>query len=209
VQPIQAVSHRYAAPKLPFIKEALDKLIQSNQLVRVNEPTCWISNMVVRERPASATKPAKVRICLDPSQTVNKAIMRPVYPMPTLEENIHRFNQGKIFSVFYIKDAFQTIALTHESSLLTTMNTPWGCYCWTRLPFGVSSAPEEFQRHLRDALCGLDSVVNIADDVLVVGKGESLADATRVHDNTVINLRNRLSQHKLNPDKLNPDKIKF
>ena len=162
--------------------------------------------MVVRERPASATKPAKVRICLDPFQTVNKAIMRPVYPIPTLEENIHRFNQGKIFSVFDIKDAFQTIELTHESSLLMTMHTPWGRYRWTRLSFGVSSAPEEFQRRLHDALCGLDGVVNIADDILVVGKGESLADATRDHDNTVINLLNRLSQHNL---KLNPDKIKF
>ena len=69
--------------------------------------------------------------------------MRPVYPIPTLEENIHRFNQGKIFSVFDIKDAFQTIELTHECSLLTTMHTPWGRYHWTRLPFGVSSAPEE------------------------------------------------------------------
>ena len=95
VKPIQAVPHRYAAPKLPIIKEALDKLIETGQLVRVNEPTPWISNMVVRERPASATKPAKVRICLDPSQTVNKAIIRPVYPIPTLEENIHRFNQAK------------------------------------------------------------------------------------------------------------------
>ena len=84
MKPIQAVPHRYAAPELPIIKEALDKLIETGQLVRVNEPTPWISNMVVRERPASATKPAKVRICLDPSQTVNKAIIRPVYPIPTL-----------------------------------------------------------------------------------------------------------------------------
>ena len=68
--------------------------------------------MVVRECPASATKPAKVRICLDPSQTVNKAIIRPVYPIPTLEENIHRFNQAKVFSTFDIKDAFQALKLT-------------------------------------------------------------------------------------------------
>ena len=75
VRPIQAPPHRYLAPKIPIIKEALDKLIETGQLVRVTEPTLWISNMVVRERLASATKPAKVRICLDPSQTVNKAII--------------------------------------------------------------------------------------------------------------------------------------
>ena len=96
--------------------------------------------MVVRERQASATKPAKVRICLDPSQTVNKAIIRPVYPIPTLEENIHRFNQAKVFSTFDIKDAFQAITLTKESSMMTTMHAPWGRYRWTRLPFGISSA---------------------------------------------------------------------
>ena len=206
VKPIQAVPHCYAAPKLPIIKEALDKLIETGQLVRVNEPTPWISNMVVRERPASATKPAKVRICLDPSQTVNKAIIRPVYPIPTLEENIHCFNQAKIFSVFDIKDAFQTIELMDESSLLTTVHTPWGRYRWTRLPFGISSAPEEFQRRLHDILCGLQGVVNIADDIIVVGRGESLAEATLDHDRTVMYLLHRLSQHNL---KLITDKIKF
>lgn len=55
VKPIQVPPNRYAAPKLPIIKGALDKLIQTGQLVRVKEPTAWISNMVVRERPASAT----------------------------------------------------------------------------------------------------------------------------------------------------------
>ena len=117
-----------------------------------------------------------------------------------------QFNQAKIFSAFDINDAFQTIELTHESSLLTTMHTPWGRYRWTRLPFGVSSAPEEFQWRLHDVLCGLDSVVNIADDIIVIGRGESQADATRDHDHSVINLLNRLSQHNL---KLNSDKIKF
>ena len=161
--------------------------------------------MVVRERPSTATKPAKVRICLDPSQTINKAIIRPVYPIPTLEENIHCFNQAKIFSVFDIKDAFQTIELTEESSMLTTLHTPWGRYHWTRLPFGVSAAPEEFQRRLHDILCEIDGVVNIADDIIVIGRGETLTEATRDHV-TVKNLLSRLSQHNL---KINPDKIKF
>lgn len=87
------------------------------------------------------------------------------------------------------------------------MHTPWGHYRWTRLPLGISSVPEEFQRRLHDVLCGIEGMGNIADDIIVVvGWGESLAASTRDHDHTVINLLNRLSQHKL---KLNPDKIKF
>ena len=102
---IQAAPHRYAAPKLPIIKDALDKLIRTGQLVRVNAPTPWISNMVVGERPATTTKPAKVRICLDPSQTVNKAILRPVYPSlctaaPPLKKNWERASDLPLIIVF-------------------------------------------------------------------------------------------------------------
>lgn len=129
-----------------------------------------------------------------------------MYPIPTLEENIHHFHRAKIFSTFDIKDAFQTIKLTDESSFLTTMHTPWGRYRWTRLPFGISSAPEEFQRRLHDILCGMEGVINIADDIIMVGHGESLADAHVDHDKTVFELLKRLSQHNL---KLNSDKIKF
>lgn len=43
MKPIQAPPHCYAAPKLPIIKESLDKLIKTGQLVWVNEPTPWIS----------------------------------------------------------------------------------------------------------------------------------------------------------------------
>ena len=57
----------------------------------------------------------------------------------------NRFYKAKHFSTFDIRDAFQTIKHNEESSILTTMHTPWGHCRWTRLPFGVSSAPEEFQ----------------------------------------------------------------
>ena len=52
----------------------------------------------------------------------------------------------------------------------------------------------------------MEGVVNIADDIIVIGRGESLADAHVDHDNTVFELLKRLSQHN---HKLNPDKIKF
>ena len=86
------------------------------------------------------------------------------------------------------------------------MHTPWGYYRWTRLPLGISSAPEEFQRSIHDVLCGLEGVVNIADDIIVVGWCKTLSEATHDHDCTVIELMDRLSLHGL---RLNRDKIKF
>ena len=69
VKPIQAAPHRYAAPKI---------LTQVNWCVLIPWMCVlipWMSNIVIHERPASATKPAKVRICLEPSQTINKAMI--------------------------------------------------------------------------------------------------------------------------------------
>ena len=129
-----------------------------------------------------------------------------MYPIRTLEENLHHLHQAKLFSTFDIRDAFQTIKLTEETSKLTTMHTPWGRYRWTRLPFGISSAPEEFQRRLRDVLLGMEGVLNTADVIIVIGRGETLQAATVDHYSIVVKLLNRLTQHNL---KLNPDKIKF
>ena len=42
--------------------------------------------------------------------------------------------------------------------------------------------PEEFQQRPHDELYGLEGVVTIADDIIVIGQGESLGDATQDHD---------------------------
>ena len=86
------------------------------------------------------------------------------------------------------------------------MHTPRGRYRWTRLPFGISSAPEEFQRRIHDVLFGLEGVVNIADDIIMVGRGKTLSEATHDHDRVVIELMDRLSWHGL---RLYPGIIKF
>ena len=90
--------------------------------------------------------------------------------------------------------------------MMTTMHTPWGRYRWTRLPFGISSAPEEFQRRIHDVLCGMDEIINIADDIIVMGWGKYPQAAIHGHGKNVLALLRRSTQHKL---KLNPNKIKF
>ena len=40
----------------------------------------------------------------------------------------------------------------------------------TSLLIGISSAPAEFQSRLDDVPCGLEGVINIADDITVAGR---------------------------------------
>ena len=49
-------------------------------------------------------------------------------------------------------------------------------------------------------------VLNIGDNIIVIGRGDSIDQAALDHDKTVLELLRRLTSHNL---KLNPDKIRF
>ena len=72
-QPIQVPTHRTPVAKRQKEKEAIDRYVQLGILKPVTEPTPWCSNMLIRETPK------KFRVCIDPSQTINKVIQRPIF----------------------------------------------------------------------------------------------------------------------------------
>ena len=74
VQPVQMPVHRIPVAKQECKKQALDRYIEQGVIVKVNKPTAWCSNELIRETPK------KFRVCIDPSQTVNKAIHCPKHP---------------------------------------------------------------------------------------------------------------------------------
>ena len=82
-------------------------------------------------------------MCLDPTD-LNRAIKRPIYPLPTIEEVLPKLNNAKVFSLLDAKNGYWHVELDEKSSYITTFNTPIGRYRWLRLPFCVCSASEEY-----------------------------------------------------------------
>ena len=97
-------------------------------------------------------------------QDLNRAIQREHYPLPTIEDIATRLHGAKVFSVLDVRKGFWHIELDEPSSYLTTFHTPFGRYRWKRMPFGISSAPEVFQRRMHELIEGLQGVEVIADD---------------------------------------------
>ena len=60
--------------------------------------------------------------------------------------------------------------MSPESSKLTTFITPFGRFCFNPLPFGISSAPEHFQKRISQVLEGTEGSLCQMDDILVFGK---------------------------------------
>ena len=200
VQPVQMPVHRIPVAKREQEKQALNRYVEQGVITKVNEPTAWCSNELIRETPK------KFRLCIDPSQTVNKAIHRPKFQMPTLNEQLHKLSTAKCFSLVDVKEGFLHIPLDEESSWKTTMHTSYGRYRWLRLPFGITSAPEEFQMRLTSALEGLEGIICIADDILVFGEGRTYEEAHEDHNRRFIALMERCHERKI---KLNATKLQF
>ena len=200
MSPIQMPVHRVPVAKREKEKVALDRYEQEGIIKKVEEPTPWCSNELIKETPK------KFQICIDPSQTINKAILRPIYQMPTLDEQLHKLCNAKCFTMLDVRDGFLHVPLDEESLHMTTMHTTYGRYRWLRLPFGITSAPEEFQKRLIIALEGLEGVICIADDILVFGEGDDYKQAEKDHDHRLIALMERCIQQNI---KLNAGKLQF
>ena len=127
VMPIHAPIHRIPLAKRERVKQKLDEMVRDEKLVKVDGPTDWCSNMTVVEKVTSSGQ-SKVRLCLDPSQTINKALIIPKYQIPTLKEILPALGEKRFkrFTIVDALDGFTQVVLDEASSHLTTMQTPWG-----------------------------------------------------------------------------------
>lgn len=199
VAPVQASPRNVPVALRDAIKSQIDKYEKDGHLISVSEPTEWISNMVI------VRQPNKLRICIDP-KSLNKALRRSHYIMPTLEDVLYKLPRARIFTLVDARDAFLQCRLDEESSFTTTFWTPWGRKRWLKLPFGVSVAPEIYQRKQHELLVGLSGIEPIADDILIVGCGETDELAIQDHDKNLLALMQRCREVKL---RLSLNKLQF
>ena len=112
---------------------------------RVDEPIDWCAPMVVVPKPSG-----DVRICVDLTK-LNVNIKREVHPLPSVDYTLGKIWNSKIFSEIDANSAFRERKLSDESKLLTTFITPWGRYCFERLPYGISTGSEQFQKVMEES----------------------------------------------------------
>ena len=170
------VPRRVIVPLMDAVKQELNRMEQLGVIAPVQEPTPWCSGMVVVPKPNG-----QVRICVDLTQ-LNKSVCRERYLLPAVEQILSQLAGATVFSKLDANSGFWQIPLAPESTLLTTFITPFGRYCFHRLPFGITSAPEYFQHQMTQILKDLNGVVCLMDDVLIFGKTQE------EHDHRLLNV---------------------
>ncbi|KAL5460200.1 hypothetical protein EMCRGX_G033628 [Ephydatia muelleri] len=151
-------------------REKLARMESLGVITKVEGPSEWCCAMVVVPK-----KDNTVHICVD-LKPLNENVQRENFPLPKVDETLPQLAEATAFSKIDANSGFWQIPLAKESHLLPTFITPFGRYCFTKLPFGISSAPELFQRRMDGILSGLDGILCHMDNVLIFGSSQGAHD---------------------------------
>lgn len=105
--------------------------------------------------------------------TVNPVSKLNRYPLPKVEDLFATLAEGKVFTKLDLTQAYQQLKLSPPSQKYVVINTHKGMFQYTRLPFGVSSAPGIFQKTMETLLHNIPGVIVYLDDILISSKTEA------------------------------------
>lgn len=197
---------KYPARRIPHairqqVKNELDSMVKLGVIRKMeNEVSPVVSPMVI------VRKNNKLRICIDPTD-VNKNIQRRYYPLKSIEEIAARVHGSRYFTLLDCTRGFWQIKVSKRTEQYLAFSTPWGRFCFQRLPFGLASAPEVFSETMNRILDGIDNTEISMDDILVhASTKEELNKTTQIIVNKL-----QASNLKLNKEKclFNQERIKF
>ena len=84
-----------------------------------------------------------------------------------MEKLSHKLSGAKIFSKLDTKNGYWSVKLDRESQLLTTFNSPFGRYCFKRMPFGLVMSQDVFQQKMDMIIEKCPGALALIDDVII------------------------------------------
>lgn len=158
---------RIPIPMEAAVETELERMGNLGIIRAISEPTLWCAPMV-----PVVKRNGRIRICVD-LKRLNESVKREMQMLPTIDDILHKLSGSTVFTKLDASAGFWQIPLDRNSAKYTTFITPFGRYCFLRLPFGITSAPEIFQRKMEEILKDLSGVHVIMDDILIHGANDA------------------------------------
>ncbi|XP_038065755.1 uncharacterized protein K02A2.6-like [Patiria miniata] len=149
------------------IDKSLDEMLEQGEIeaVKFADYACPI---VVAPKPNG-----QICICGNYKLTANKVLRLEQYPLSTLEDMMQDLQGGKKFSKNDLSHAYHQIELDEDARKYTTINTHRGLYQYTRVPFGLASAPALFQRTIESLIADIPMCRPYLDDIIITGRNDA------------------------------------
>ena len=178
------------------LKHKIDRMLDLGVIRKldINEATDWCHNLVLVCKPNG-----KLRVCLDP-RTINKALRFNVHNAITFQDVTSTIRRVTKVSKIDANSGFWTLPMDENSQHILMFNTPWGRYCFTKMPFGLNQAQYFFQFYMDQHFQDINSTTNVIADNIMIHR-----ESDAQHDKH-LQVLNKCWEIGL---KLNPDKCTF
>ncbi len=141
------------------IKDEIDKLLNLGIIRKSTSPY---------GAPAFgiSKKNGDVRLVVD-YRKLNKKIKDSGYPFPNLWDQLQSIPKSKYFTQIDLTMGYHNLKIKDSDCCKTAFVVPWGHYEYSRVPFGLKTAPRAFQCIMADTFSDLPFVRVFLDDILI------------------------------------------
>jgi hypothetical protein len=192
VRPKKQRLRKMSDEKTEAAKAEVHRLLEANFIEQVTYPT-WLANVVMVQK-----KSGKWRMCID-FTSLNKACPKDNFPLPRIDKIVDSAAGCEVMSLLDCFYGYHQIYMKEEDKASTSFITPFGTYCFIRMPEGLKNAGSTFSRLTKTVLESQvgRNIFTYVDDIIVASKSKEdhLADLAE----TFANMRD--ARLRLNPEK--------
>ena len=114
-------------------------------------------------------KDGSIRLAID-YRRLNEMTKKCAYPMPRVDEMLEALVGSVVFTKLDLMKGYYQVEMEERAKELTAFRFDGHLYEFNRMPFGLTTAPQTFQRVMHKALAGLTNVRCYLDDVIIFSR---------------------------------------
>ena len=192
--PVRQRAYRVPQIQKENLKSHVDKMLEQGIIRPSSSPFASPCVLVQKKNGGS-------RFCVD-YRKLNQITFPQFQPLPYLEQITESLHGARFLTTLDLQSGYHQLEVAEEDQHKTAFITPFGCFEFLRLPFGLSNSPATFVAALDIVLAGLQYVDCIAylDDIIIFAK------TFEEHMQKLERVLQRLAEYGL---KLKPSKCQF
>lgn len=173
-QPLQPRVRILSPLERTQLDQSLDKWLAQSYIEPSNG---WVTcNPLFVEK-----KDGSLRTCID-YRPINSVTKVWEWALPRIRDIRHQLRGNSWFTRLDLKEAFHRITVLPHCRALTAFHTHRGVFQFTRMPFGLCTAPATYQRFIDWILApAREHTIRYVDDVLVLGQTRRQCELRTAH----------------------------